>query len=59
MVTDEGPGFDVSWTEEGEGLQIMGDRVAALDGELVVDSQPGRGTSVSATFTARALEVAT
>ena len=45
-VADEGSGFEVGATEPGMGLQIMQDRVDALDGDLTVVSQPGRGTTV-------------
>lgn len=46
-VRDDGPGFDPSTTATGEGMQIMTDRVAALRGELHVESSPGHGTTVS------------
>lgn len=47
VIHDEGPGFDVSSTDAGEGMQIMNDRIAALAGELVIDSIRGRGTTVT------------
>src|SRR5204863_4207243 len=46
-VADNGVGF---WTDrhaDGMGLVSMRDRIAAVDGELEVDSSPGRGTVVS------------
>ena len=46
-IHDDGPGFDVSTTDAGEGMQIMQDRIAALAGELVIESTPGRGTTVT------------
>ncbi|MEA2507189.1 MAG: hypothetical protein QOH48_1807 [Actinomycetota bacterium] len=46
-VHDEGPGFDVAGLRSGGGLLAMRDRVAAAGGELEVESQPGRGTTVS------------
>jgi signal transduction histidine kinase len=46
-VNDEGPGFDVAGLRSGGGLQAMRDRVAAAGGGLEVESQPGRGTTVS------------
>jgi signal transduction histidine kinase len=55
-VVDGGAGFDPSSTSDGMGLQIMRDRVDALDGELEVVSAPGRGTSVLGRIPARALE---
>jgi signal transduction histidine kinase len=45
-IEDDGRGFDQETTELGSGLQNMSDRLAALGGELVVDSRPGRGTIV-------------
>jgi signal transduction histidine kinase len=46
-VVDDGVGFDPSARGYGTGLQGMGDRLAALGGELQVESAPGRGTTVS------------
>ncbi len=45
-VTDDGGGFDTSLTSYGTGLQGMADRLAALEGDLDVRSEPGRGTTV-------------
>jgi signal transduction histidine kinase len=45
-------------TPEGEGIQIMRDRIAAVGGTLAIDSAPGRGTTVTGTVPARALEAA-
>jgi signal transduction histidine kinase len=50
-VTDDGQGFDVRSAEErrpGMGLFSMRERVALVNGRLVVNSGPGRGTSVMA-----------
>ena len=57
-VADRGPGFDAS-VEGGMGLQIMGDRIDALEGELVVRSSPGEGTVVLGRVPAQVLEGAT
>jgi signal transduction histidine kinase len=57
-VADRGPGFEASTRDGGMGLQIMRDRVDALEGELVVRSDPGGGTTVTGRVPARALEVA-
>ena len=46
-VQDDGQGFDPSRTSYGTGLQGMADRLAALGGELHVDSAPGKGTTVT------------
>jgi signal transduction histidine kinase len=45
-VEDDGQGFDQARTKFGSGLQNTSDRLAALGGELFVDSRPGRGTIV-------------
>jgi signal transduction histidine kinase len=45
-IHDEGPGFDVMSTPRGMGLEIVQDRVDALDGSLDVASG-GNGTSIS------------
>jgi signal transduction histidine kinase len=45
-IEDDGRGFDQARTELGSGLQNMSDRLAALDGQLFVDSRPGEGTVV-------------
>ncbi|HWO70795.1 MAG TPA: ATP-binding protein [Actinomycetota bacterium] len=45
-VLDGGPGFDPAATPPGRGLQVMRDRVEALEGELEVRSAPGQGTRV-------------
>jgi signal transduction histidine kinase len=56
VIKDEGPGFDPSRADAGEGMQIMNDRVAALAGELSVESARGRGTTVTGRVPVRALE---
>ncbi len=43
-VTDDGPGGAV--VQPGSGLAGIGDRVAALDGDLSIDSPPSGGTRV-------------
>jgi signal transduction histidine kinase len=45
-VADDGLGGAVA--RPGSGLEGLGDRVAALDGRLVLDSPPGQGTRVTA-----------
>jgi signal transduction histidine kinase len=57
-VTDQGAGFDPAATDRGMGMQIMQDRVDALDGSLEVVSSPGAGTTVTGRIRARALETA-
>lgn len=48
VVKDDGKGFDVSETkkEESFGLLGMKERIAALKGELTIDSSPRKGTVV-------------
>ncbi|HKP89242.1 MAG TPA: histidine kinase, partial [Thermoleophilaceae bacterium] len=46
-VRDDGDGFDAAHTPLGSGLSSLRDRVAAVGGELTVESIPGRGTRVA------------
>ncbi|MEO3873894.1 ATP-binding protein [Nonomuraea sp. B12E4] len=46
-VTDDGTGFDPSATGR-RGLATLSDRLNALGGELIVESEPGKGTRVNA-----------
>jgi signal transduction histidine kinase len=48
-VRDDGNGFDLASTKHGTGLQGMVDRLDAIGGELLVESQPGAGTTVTGT----------
>jgi signal transduction histidine kinase len=57
-IHDEGRGFDVSATPRGMGLEIVQDRVDALDGALEVTTAPGRGTTVSLQIPVREMEAA-
>jgi signal transduction histidine kinase len=45
-VSDDGRGFDAASNGHGTGLQGIADRLGALEGDLTVDSAPGRGTVV-------------
>ena len=45
-VADDGRGFDVATTARGSGLTNMADRVDALDGDVQLTSEPGRGTQL-------------
>jgi signal transduction histidine kinase len=45
-VADDGSGFDPATTPRGSGLTNMADRLAALGGEVEVQSTPGHGTTV-------------
>lgn len=46
-LEDRGAGFDPATTGRGMGMDIMQDRIDALDGELVVTSSPGGGTTIA------------
>jgi signal transduction histidine kinase len=45
-VADDGAGFDPDTATDGIGLLSMRDRIGAVGGELELESQPGRGTTV-------------
>jgi signal transduction histidine kinase len=45
-VRDDGEGFDPDAVEAGFGLTSMRDRLAAVGGDLLIVSSPGRGTRV-------------
>ncbi len=51
-VSDDGSGFDLGANGRGGGLGLraMRERTAEQEGELVVESAPGRGTTVRASF---------
>jgi len=50
-VVDDGRGFDPKITcKGGMGLRIMQERVAKLDGKLIITSAPGKGTKVTVTI---------
>jgi signal transduction histidine kinase len=46
-VSDDGVGFDMTGSSYGSGLQGIADRLAALDGEIEITSEPGAGTTVA------------
>lgn len=50
VVRDSGTGFDpkTAMTGTGLGLMSIGERLKLVDGELVIDSQPHRGTEIKA-----------
>ena len=47
-ITDDGAGFAVDGQPEGShfGLRVLRDLVQELGGELEIQSEPGRGTTV-------------
>ncbi|OKI37622.1 hypothetical protein A6A25_18835 [Saccharothrix sp. CB00851] len=57
-VRDDGAGFDPEARTDGFGLVGMRQRVSRLAGALVVESEPGGGTAVSASVPAIPAEVA-
>ncbi|MFI9008234.1 sensor histidine kinase [Actinosynnema sp. NPDC053489] len=57
-VRDDGAGFDPEAHTDGFGLVGMRQRVSRLAGALVVESEPGGGTAVSASVPAIPAEVA-
>jgi signal transduction histidine kinase len=57
-VWDDGKGFDRTSARWGAGLQNMADRMDALGGEIAIDSETGRGTTIAGTIPAAALNAA-
>ena len=55
-IADAGPGFDPDTTARGMGLDIMQDRVDALEGDLRVIGGPGAGTTIVIRIPVRARE---
>jgi signal transduction histidine kinase len=49
-IDDDGRGFDVGTTTPGMGLRNLRERVESIAGELEIQSTPGDGTIVRATF---------
>ncbi len=52
-VVDDGSGFETDSPTAGFGLVGMHERVALVDGRVVVDSRPGSGTTIEATLPVR------
>jgi signal transduction histidine kinase len=46
MVEDDGKGFDMNQHKDGYGLKNLEGRTKLLNGNMKIDSQPGKGTSV-------------
>jgi signal transduction histidine kinase len=55
-VRDDGAGFDPAAHTDGFGLLGMNERVQLLEGTLEVDSAPGQGTSIKASFPTKRLQ---
>jgi ligand-binding sensor domain-containing protein/two-component sensor histidine kinase len=45
-LEDNGQGFDVAATTNGNGLKNMKERAKRIKGELYIESRPGKGTSI-------------
>lgn len=45
-IADNGRGFDTAGTPTGRGLRHLPQRSASLNGSVIIESQPGRGTTV-------------
>ena len=52
-VRDDGSGFDPAAPAAGFGLVGIRERIELLDGRLTLDSEPGAGTTVAASFPVR------
>ena len=50
IITDDGTGFDIDKKQSGNGLKNMHRRAAALQGNLVIQSVLGNGTTVKLRF---------
>jgi signal transduction histidine kinase len=50
VVSDRGAGFDVERARAGQGIGLvsMAERIKLVDGDLAIESQPGRGTTIRA-----------
>jgi NarL family two-component system sensor histidine kinase LiaS len=51
-IADDGCGFDPRGEHAGMGLVSMRERAEALNGEVVIESEPGHGTHISVTLPA-------
>jgi signal transduction histidine kinase len=47
MIEDDGKGFDTSTKKTGRGLKNIVTRSLWLNGHINIDSQPGRGTTIT------------
>ena len=45
-ITDDGSGFDLSDMPASYGLRVMKERAAQINSVLLIESQPGQGTSI-------------
>jgi signal transduction histidine kinase len=47
-IIDDGKGFDSKKTNTAFGLTTMQKRISSINGEIAIDSKPGKGTRISA-----------
>lgn len=47
MIEDDGKGFDLQHFSDGIGIKNIESRVAYINGTLDIDSQPGKGTTIT------------
>lgn len=45
-ISDDGKGFEIDTKKQAPGLTSIRERVASINGKLVVDTQPGKGTRI-------------
>jgi signal transduction histidine kinase len=57
-VSDDGTGYDVGHTPMGSGQRNMADRLAALGGELRIQSAPSQGTTITGCLSVRSCTAA-
>ena len=50
VITDNGKGFDINQTNQGNGLQNIQQRCKQLNGTCNLQSIPGEGTSLACSF---------
>jgi len=55
-IHDNGGGFDPAGVTEGYGLAGLRDRIELLQGELLIDTAPGHGTTLRASLPVRHCE---
>ncbi|MDP4262569.1 MAG: PAS domain-containing sensor histidine kinase [Bacteroidota bacterium] len=49
-ITDDGKGFNVKDKKETRGLTSIRERVTSINGQLTIQSKPGKGTKISVTI---------
>ena len=49
-ITDNGKGFDIKNVTPGTGLHSMKERAKLLNGQLIIESSPGKGMQLYLSF---------